>query len=85
MPVNQENIRMPLRDDEPGNVVWQTRGHAPTPFETALANALEAIFAEEIYELDAVVAQLNARGVRTEDGAPWTPDEFAATMKRLGS
>ena len=71
--------------DEPGNVVWQTREHAPTVFETGLADALEAIFATEIYELEAVVAELNTRGVKTEDGAMWTAEAFAATMKRLGA
>jgi hypothetical protein len=70
---------------EPGNVIWQTRDHAPTPFEIGLANALETIFAAEIYELDAVVAELNKRGVRGEDGAAWTAESFTATMKRLGA
>jgi hypothetical protein len=71
--------------DEPGNVVWQTRDHAPTVFERGLADALEQIFAAEIYELEAVVAELNARGVKTDDGATWTAEAFAATMKRLGA
>lgn len=70
---------------EPGNVVWQTRDHAPTVFERGLADALEEIFAAEIYQLDAVVAALNARGLKTEDGAAWTAEAFAAAMKRLGA
>jgi hypothetical protein len=71
--------------DEPGNVVWQTRDHAPTAFERELADALEEIFAAEIYDLAAVVGELNARGVKTEDGAAWTAEAFAAAMKRLGA
>lgn len=71
--------------EEPANIVWQTRTHAPSPFETALADALEAIFAQEIYELGAVVAELNRRGLRTEDGAAWTAEAYAATLKRLGA
>jgi hypothetical protein len=73
------------RYEEPRNIVWQTRHHAPTSFEAALADALEAIFAKEIYELDAVVAELNARGLRTEDGSEWTADAYAETMKLLGA
>jgi hypothetical protein len=74
---------MPGRYQEPGNVVWQTRNHAPTAFETKLADALETIFASEIYELDAIVAELNRRGLRTEDGAAWIPESYVATLKRL--
>jgi hypothetical protein len=50
-----------------------------------LADALEAIFAKEVYELDAIVAELNRRGLRTEDGTEWTAEAYAATLKRLGS
>lgn len=76
---------MPARYEEPGNIVWQTRDHAPTAFESELADALEAIFAKEVYELDAIVAELNRRGLRTEDGTEWTAEAYAATLKRLGS
>ncbi|SDJ38109.1 recombinase-like helix-turn-helix domain-containing protein [Streptomyces indicus] len=63
----------------------QSRTHEPTPYETKLARTLEDIFTLEGHELTDVIAGLNARQVRTPDGAPWTEDTFRAEMKRLGA
>lgn len=70
--------------DETRNVVWQTRAADPTPHENAMGEALEKIFAAEIYDLPGIVAKLNEMGLTTEDGAAWTEDSFQADIKRLG-
>lgn len=67
------------------NVRWQTRAAPPTGYENTLADALQAIFAEEVYELPGIVRRLNERGVRSPAGAPWTEEVFAAEMARLGN
>ena len=66
------------------NLRWQTRPAAPTEYENALGSALQAIFAEQVYELPAIIARLNAGSVRAPHGAAWTEDNFTAEMARLG-
>ncbi len=66
------------------NVVWQTRAAVPSAYETALADALQRIFADEIYDLPGIVAGLNRVGLTTEAGARWTEASFTAEMARLG-
>ncbi|MER7192966.1 recombinase-like helix-turn-helix domain-containing protein [Streptomyces flaveolus] len=63
----------------------QSRTHEPTPYETKLARTLEEIFTQDGHDLAAVVAGLNARQVRTPDGAPWTEETFRTEMHRLGA
>ncbi len=70
--------------DERSLVIWQTRPAAPSDFELTLAAALEQVFAQKIYELPKIVAALNADGVLTRDGRPWTEDSFVATFRELG-
>ncbi|MEJ0067877.1 MAG: recombinase-like helix-turn-helix domain-containing protein [Pseudomonadota bacterium] len=67
------------------NVVWQTRASPPTDGENRLADALQAIFADEIYDLPGIVARLNRAGLTTPAGAPWTESEFTTEMARLGA
>lgn len=62
----------------------QARRRAPTAYENELADALEAAFGDDVRELDALVARLNADGVRTPDGLEWTSDRFQSVMQRLG-
>ncbi|WP_395703459.1 recombinase-like helix-turn-helix domain-containing protein [Aquabacterium sp.] len=74
--------------EEPGqakNIVWQTRAAAPTAYENALGDALEAVFGAGALTLDEVVAGLNANGFRRPDGSPWTAPAFEAEMARLGA
>jgi hypothetical protein len=66
------------------NVVWQTRAAEPTAYEHRLADALQAIFADEVYDRPGIVARLNRAGLTTEAGALWTEAGFAAEMARLG-
>jgi hypothetical protein len=68
------------------NIPWQTRAAVPTAAESALADALQAIFAAEIYELPQVVEALNRRGVAAPSGASaWTEENFRAELARLGT
>ncbi len=64
---------------------YQSRDHAPTPYELKLARTLEEIFTNDGHELADVVAGLNARQVHTPGGEPWTEDTFRAEMHRLGA
>jgi hypothetical protein len=73
------------RYDAPVNIRWQTRDHAPNEYEHALADALQAIFEQEIYDLPEIVRELNARGPKAPDDAAWTEASFAAEMARLGA
>ena len=62
----------------------QSRMHAPTEWELALAGALEGAFTRGAYELDALVAALNASRVRPREGGTWTVEGFTKTMRELG-
>ena len=67
------------------NLAWQTRAALPTAAEGALADALQAIFAEEIYDLPQIVERLNRAHVKPPGGAPgWTEESFRAELRRLG-
>ncbi|MFB3102112.1 MAG: recombinase-like helix-turn-helix domain-containing protein [Alphaproteobacteria bacterium] len=72
------------RSEAPELYRWQTRARRPTAYEDRLADALTAIFAEEVYEIDGIVGALNSAGVPDPDGAPWTVESFPPAMKRLG-
>ena len=73
------------RVDEVQNTRWQTRPAPLSDYENALADSLQAIFGEEIYDLAAVVRRLNERGPKPPTGAAWTEDLFTAEMARLGA
>ena len=73
------------RPDRVQNIAFQTRPVPPSPAENALADALQAIFATEIYDLAGIVAGLEQRGVAPPAGEPrWTEAAFRAEMRRLG-
>jgi hypothetical protein len=65
-------------------IVWQTRPAVPSEYERTLADALEAIFAQKVYELPDIVAALNREGVRTPAGETWTERNFQDTLRELG-
>ena len=64
---------------------WQTRARAPTAYEDRLADALRAIFGDEVHELPGIVARLNDAGIPDPDGAPWTEAGFEAALRELGA
>ncbi|HUZ74657.1 MAG TPA: recombinase-like helix-turn-helix domain-containing protein [Stellaceae bacterium] len=73
------------RPDRVVNIAWQTRAAPPGAAENALADALQAIFAEEIYELPRIVERLNRLGVAPPAGAAaWSEESFQAELHRLG-
>jgi hypothetical protein len=61
----------------------QAQRRAPTDYENRLGDALEAAFAAGAWELDALLARLNAEGIRTPDGREWTPANFESILERL--
>jgi hypothetical protein len=63
----------------------QSRTREPTDWEMALASAMEAAFSKGAYELDALVAALNASRVRPREGGVWSSENFTATMRELGA
>ena len=73
--------------ERPGQVTnlrWQTRSKPPSDYENALADALQDLFAREVYDLPAIVDGLNEVGVPAPDGEPWTPEGFKSAMRDLG-
>lgn len=72
------------RPEAPELLRWQTRSRVPSEYEDRLADALTAIFADEVYELPEIVEALNAAGMADPDGAPWTVESFPLAMKQLG-
>ncbi len=63
----------------------QSRTREPTDWEMALASAMEGAFSKGAYELDALVAALNASRVRPREGGVWNPENLTATMRELGA
>ncbi len=65
-------------------IQWQTRAAVPSEYESTLADALEQIFAQRVYDLPEIVAALNREGVRTPGGDAWTEANFQTTLRELG-
>ena len=64
---------------------WQTRPRPPTAWEERLADALAAIFADEVHDLPGIVARLDDAGVPAPGGGRWTEAGFEAAMRELGA
>ncbi|WP_092602446.1 recombinase-like helix-turn-helix domain-containing protein [Ralstonia sp. 25mfcol4.1] len=74
--------------EKPGhvtNIVWQTRAAAPSAYENALGDALEAAFAGGAKSPEDVVRAFNHAGFLAADGQSWTEDRFLSEMRRLGA
>jgi len=73
--------------EDPGhveNLRWQTRPAPLTPEENALADALQTIFADGVYELDGIVERLDRMKIAPPSGASaWTEQTFRAELRRL--
>ena len=61
----------------------QAQQRAPTDYENLLADAIEAAFLAGVWELEPLVARLNAEGVKMADGRDWTVSSFEAEIARL--
>ncbi len=59
------------------------RKREPTAYENQLADAMEQAFAAGAWELDALVAYLNAAGVHDSQKQAWTAESFQAELQRL--
>ena len=70
--------------DRVRNIPWQTRAAPPTAAENTLADALQAIFADEIYDLPRVVERLNGMVPPPEGSARWTEAALRTELARLG-
>jgi hypothetical protein len=62
----------------------QARRRPPTDYENMLGDALEAAFAAGAWELDQLVARLNADAIRMPDGSEFTVQSFERLMADLG-
>ncbi|SOY71531.1 recombinase-like helix-turn-helix domain-containing protein [Cupriavidus taiwanensis] len=67
------------------NIVWQTRASAPSAYENALGDALEAAFEGGAQNPQEIVRAFNAAGFLTVDSQPWTEERFLSEMRRLGA
>jgi hypothetical protein len=63
----------------------QSRTREPTEWEVSLAGAIEHAFSKGNYELDTLIAALNASRVRPQQGGVWTPQIFTTLMRELGA
>ena len=66
------------------NIEWQTRPASPSPYENALADALQRLFEDGVTELADLVVGLNRLGVEHPDGGLWTAENYPTAMKALG-
>jgi len=70
--------------DRVENLRWQTRPAPLTPAEDALADALQTIFADEVYGLDGIVERLNRMQIAPPTGASaWSEENFRTEIRRL--
>ncbi|MBP6852391.1 MAG: hypothetical protein KA164_12365 [Rhodoferax sp.] len=66
------------------NETHQSRTAAPTAYESLLGDAIERAFAQDIHDLDGLVAYLNQSGPSGPNGQPWTPENYSREIARLG-
>jgi hypothetical protein len=71
--------------DRVENIAWQTRAAPPTAAEDAFADALQAIFAEDIFDLAKIVERLNDLVPPPAGAARWTEAAVRAELARLGA
>jgi hypothetical protein len=71
--------------DRVENIPWQTRVAPPTAAENALADALQAIFADEIYDLPKIVERLDGKVPAPGGAGRWTEALLRAELARLGA
>ena len=66
------------------NLRWQTRPAPLTADENALADALQTIFASEVYGLSGIVERLNQMKIAPPAGtSAWTEENFRTEIRRL--
>ena len=75
------NIERPVAVE---NIPWQTRPAELTPFEDALASALQTMFRDGVETLPDIVSRLNASDVKHPEGR-WTEQNYQSLMARLAT
>ena len=61
----------------------QARTRAPTAYDDALGDALEAAFARGIHDVPGLAAALNQAAIATPSGEPWTEQNLPIVMHAL--
>lgn len=61
----------------------QARTRAPTAYDDALGDALEAAFARGIHDVPGLAAALNQAAIATPSGERWTEQNFPTVMREL--
>ena len=67
------------------NETHQNRRAVPTAYESLLGDAIERAFAQDIHDLDGLVAYLNQSGPSGPNGQPWTAENYSREIARLGA
>lgn len=62
----------------------QAQRRQPTNYESLLGDAIERAFGAGIHDLAGLVENLNSQGATTPEGEPWTVENYAEVMTRLG-
>ena len=63
----------------------QARQRTPTTYEDLLGDAIERAFAGGIHDLPGLVEALNASGLASPTGAPWTQANYREAMAALAA
>ena len=63
----------------------QARQRTPTTYEDLLGDAIERAFAAGIQDLPGLVEALNASGLASPTGAPWTDANYREAMAALAA
>jgi hypothetical protein len=71
--------------DRVENIAWQTRAAPPTAEENAFADALQALFADDIQDLPRIAERLDGLVKPPGGAARWTEALLRAELRRLGS
>ena len=67
------------------NETHQNRSAPPTAYESLLGDSIERAYAQDIHDLEGLVAYLNDAGPSAPNGAPWTPESYTREIARLGA
>ena len=67
------------------NETHQSRTAPPTAYESLLGDAIERAYAQDIHDLEGLVAYLNRSGPSGPNGQPWTAENYSTEIARLGA
>ena len=74
-----------MRTDAMYNETHQSRSAPPTAYESLLGDAIERAFAQDIHDLEGLLAYLNQSGPSGPNGQPWTAETYSREIARLGT